>query len=194
MIQNYDTDIDLWNSFLDGDSEAYSLMYNLHVKAMHSYGMSLSFDKEEVEDAIQDVFVKIFSNRSNLKRVDNIRIYLFIALKNTLLNYARKEVCVEELPVYEDEDANILDRLVREELQKRNEVFLERVFEILNPNQRQILFYRYYKELSYSDISTIMNINPQSAKNMVQTALKKIRVSYPYFFSIFGFLLFVVSK
>lgn len=194
MLQNYDNDKDLWSSFLEGDPDAYSLMYNLHAKAMFSYGISLSFDKEAVEDAIQDVFVKIFSNKSNLKSVDNIRIYLFVALKNTLFNYTRKEVCVEVLPVCEDEDADVLDKLVREELQRRHEVFLENVFQLLPASQRQILFYRYYKELSYGDISTIMNINTQSAKNMVQTALKKIRVSYPYLFSIVGFIAFILSK
>lgn len=194
MLQKTKEDIDLWDSFLDGDPEAYTLIYNLHVKAMFGYGVSLSFDKQEIEDAIQDVFVKIFSNRKNLKRVDNIRLYLFIALKNTLLNYTRKEIYVEKFPLCEDEDANILDILVKEELQRRNEVLLENIFQMLTPNQRQILFYRYYKDLSYSDISVIMNINAQSAKNMVQTALKKIRIYYSYLFMLAVIFLFFVSK
>ncbi|MDH6307048.1 RNA polymerase sigma factor (sigma-70 family) [Parabacteroides sp. PF5-5] len=89
-ITNTIEESSLWEKFLKGDDKAYAYFYKKYMESLFSYGMRFTSDRELVKDCIQDIFVKIYSNRSNLKQTDNVKLYLFIALKNTLFNVFAK--------------------------------------------------------------------------------------------------------
>jgi DNA-directed RNA polymerase specialized sigma24 family protein len=57
-----------------GDDKAYALFYNNIFEELFSYGMRFTSDRELIKDCIQDVFVKIYSNRSTLGKTDNIKL------------------------------------------------------------------------------------------------------------------------
>lgn len=80
----------LWKRFLEGDSSAYSQIYNQTVQELFRYGLLYTSDRELVKDCIHDVFVKIYTNRAKLTPTDNIIAYLMVALKNTLFNALKK--------------------------------------------------------------------------------------------------------
>lgn len=84
-------DTSLWNRFLDGDREAYAYIFERYVRVLFMYGSQFTGDRELVKDCIQDVFVKIYSNRSNLRPTDNIKYYLFAALRNSLINALKRD-------------------------------------------------------------------------------------------------------
>ena len=61
----------LWQNFLQGDKEALSgIFLNFH-DDLFRYGFKLSGNENLVKDAIQDLFLKLWKNRSNLKPVEN---------------------------------------------------------------------------------------------------------------------------
>ena len=61
----------LWQNFLQGDKEALSgIFLNVH-DDLFRYGFKLSGNENLVKDAIQDLFLKLWKNRSNLKPVEN---------------------------------------------------------------------------------------------------------------------------
>lgn len=64
--------------------------FERYVRVLFMYGSQFTGDRELVKDCIQDVFVKIYSNRSNLRPTDNIKYYLFAALRNSLLNNLKR--------------------------------------------------------------------------------------------------------
>lgn len=65
-------------------------IFERYVRVLFMYGSQFTGDRELVKDCIQDVFVKIYSNRSNLRPTDNIKYYLFAALRNSLLNNLKR--------------------------------------------------------------------------------------------------------
>ena len=52
-----------WVRFLEkGDEPSFSLIYNMLVDDLFSYGMSLGFEEETCKDAIQDTFFKLYTS------------------------------------------------------------------------------------------------------------------------------------
>jgi DNA-directed RNA polymerase specialized sigma24 family protein len=76
----------LWINFLDGDDSAYAALYKKHIDSLFAYGMCFTPNRELVKDCVHDVFVKIYQNRKHLHPVDNVKVYLFISLKNSLFD------------------------------------------------------------------------------------------------------------
>ncbi len=171
----------IWENFLCGDDEAYTYIYREYSQALYAYGMHFTSDKGLVEDCIQDVFIKIFQNRRHLQSTDNIKLYLFIALKNKLFNIFRKDIKYSQIdslePVFAAE-YTIEDEIIENEREQFLNEKMIRMLEVLSPRQKEIIYYRFVKGLSYEEICQIMDMNYQSTQNLIQRSLKKLRTTF----------------
>ena len=76
----------IWNRFLAGDNEAFSEVYQKYVQSLFLYGLQFTSDRELVKDSIHDLFVKLYNGRNNISEIKNVKIYLFVLLKNILID------------------------------------------------------------------------------------------------------------
>ena len=171
----------IWENFLCVDDEAYTYIYREYSQALYAYGMHFTSDKGLVEDCIQDVFIKIFQNRRHLQSTDNIKLYLFIALKNKLFNIFRKDIKYSQIdslePVFAAE-YTIEDEIIENEREQFLNEKMIRMLEVLSPRQKEIIYYRFVEGLSYEEICQIMDMNYQSTQNLIQRSLKKLRTTF----------------
>ena len=162
----------LWRKFLKyGDDHSFSILYNSHIDKLYSYGIHLGFQNETCKDAIQDVFFKLYASRENLTQVNNIAAYLFKSLKNRLIDIVRKDTKAQTVELIDQPfsiDITILDNIIDAEnaaLLKSN----------LTAQQREAVYLRYMHELSYDEISELLNINPESARKLMFRAMRSLR-------------------
>jgi RNA polymerase sigma factor (sigma-70 family) len=184
MIEKHTDTIDdksMWDKFLTGDDKVYAFIYKKYVEELLSYGLQFTPNRELVKDCIQDVFVKIYRNRRNLKQTDNIRLYLFMALKNTLFNVFQKDRVSCHIdtvePVFSVE-YSIEDRLIANETEQEKKDKMIQILESLTPRQKEVIHYRYVEGLSLHEICKIMDMNYQSVLNLIQRSLKKVRDTF----------------
>lgn len=172
---------DLWNDFRNGDNQAFEKLFRIFSDELYQYGLKFIHDEYQVKDCIQDLFIKIYHNRKNLSYTDNPRLYLFRALKNLIIDSLRNNhimyVSSEELPFYADYEYYMEDNSEENdgtEIRKK----YEKAINLLNPRQKEAVYLRYQKEMSYEEISELLEINYQSARNLIHRALEKMRSSF----------------
>ncbi len=174
-------DFALWNQFLEGDEKAYLYIYKLYAQDMYSYGMLFTTNSELVKDCLHDVFIKIHRNRKKLSQVDNIRLYLLKAMKNYLFDVfdKKKELFHNDTiePVFSPE-YTIEDKIIRQEELHYQSRKIRQMLESLTPRQKEVLYYRYMKNLTYDEIGGIMQMNYQSILNLIQRSIKKLRETF----------------
>jgi len=172
----------LWARFLAGDDHAYAEIYKTYLGDMFSYGMRFTSDRELLKDCLQDVFVKIYSNRSNLSPTDNIKFYLFATLKNTLFNVFQKDKNSYHIdtiePVFSTE-YSVEDQLIANELDQERNDKMTQILDSLTPRQREVIYYRYVEGMKLEDICKIMDMNYQSVQNLIQRSIKKVKNTFP---------------
>lgn len=182
MQLNNDVSKIKWDQFLKGDKEAYSWIYTTYIQSLYTYGLHFTTDSELIKDCIQEVFTRIYKNRATLLSPDNIKLYLFISLKNTLFNSLDKiqlytnNTDMENMSFFISN--TVEDEFLQNEAKNIQEQELERIFSVLTIRQHQIMYYRFVEELSFDQICEIMDMNYQSAHNLIQRSLKKIRENY----------------
>lgn len=174
-------DFALWNQFLEGDEKAYLYIFKLYAQDMYSYGMLFTTNSELVKDCLHDVFIKIHRNRKKLSQVDNIRLYLLKAMKNYLFDVfdKKKELFHNDTiePVFSPE-YTIEDKIIRQEELHYQSRKIRQMLESLTPRQKEVLYYRYMKNLTYDEIGEIMQMNYQSILNLIQRSIKKLRETF----------------
>ena len=87
----------LWKSFKQGDKKAFEQLYKKYFKVLGSYGFRLSQDKDLVEDAIHDVFIDLWRRKEYLSDVQNVKFYLFSAIRNQFSRNTQKDIFVADL-------------------------------------------------------------------------------------------------
>lgn len=73
------------------DQPAYQRLYNSFALPLIRFATSLVKSKEAAEEIVADVFIKIWLHRSRLPEVQNLKVYLFTAVRNQCLNYLKKK-------------------------------------------------------------------------------------------------------
>ena len=180
------TDEIIWNRFLEGDEKAYALIYTMYASQVYSYGMRFTDDTELVKDCMHDVFVKIYQNRETLAFVDNIKLYLFIAMKSSLFNVFRKDKDLFNNDTIEpvfSPSYTIEQEMILIEEQKYCREKIEQMLDSLTPRQKEVIYYRYIENLSYQEIEEIMKMNYQSIHNLIQRSIKKLRTNFAHSFT-----------
>lgn len=168
----------LRDEFVAGDDKAYSAIYNLFAKDLYAFGLSLRANTELIEDAIHDIFVDIYAHRQNLEHVDNLKFYFIAAFRNRLFYLIKKESKTTEITEANFQGMNVKDyqeELIERESETEKQLLLKRLFGELNEHQREALYHRFVEGLSCDEIAELMNINYQSAKNLIHRAIKKLK-------------------
>lgn len=171
-------EMELWAAFRNGNEKAFSAIFNGHVQALFRYGVKFVSDEEMVKDCIQDLFVKLYNNRQNLSPTDNIRLYLFRALKNKLLDelYAHKEtvsLSAGNVPfeLMGAEDADEEEDWTQTVRKSR----LEKGMKALTPRQREAIYLRYTMEMPLEEVAKMLEMNYQSVRNLIHRSMEKLR-------------------
>ncbi len=175
----------LWQSLKNDDRQALAVIYKRHVKELHRYGRHFSLDEAEVSDCLHDLFVELWQKRAQLASdIDNIRFYLIKSLRNRLLRLADKQkriVLSEDMANYSFDFERAHDvELMQNEDEQQQITQLNQALNSLSPRQREALFLRFYQNLSYDEVANIMNVEQQSAYNLVFRAVESLRKQFGF--------------
>lgn len=142
---------------------------------LYNYGIKITSDNELVKDAIHDVFVDIWINRSNLNITKSFRFYALRSLRNRLIRKLKKsntqtEICFEDIIFQEPEP----DLTEQGEKEKRLKEIKENLNHLSN-REREIIFLKFFNNFDHEEISSIMEISMESAYNYLSKAIKKLK-------------------
>lgn len=169
----------LWIEFLDGNELAFSRLYLLFFDDLLAYGHRVGGDDKMVEDAIQDLFVKLYQKKNELQDNTKLRPFLFRALKNQIYNQHLRNSKLRSLENY---DFNLNYTIDEEVFSNEQQGLSEEVHHImrgLSGRQKEIIYLRFVHEMSFDEISEIMDIHVQSARNLLFRSIEKIRKGVP---------------
>ncbi|MDR2919292.1 MAG: sigma-70 family RNA polymerase sigma factor [Tannerella sp.] len=168
----------LWILFLEGDEEAYAELYTTYVNILFAYGMHFTTNREVVKDCVQDVFTKLYVNRSRLIPIENVKVYLFTTMRNTLFNLFKKEVEHHRLDLIEPAfhiEFPVEHQIIEQEQLTEQKKKLEEFMKKITSRQKEVLYYRFVEELSFEDICKLMHMNYQSVRNLLHRTISSIR-------------------
>jgi RNA polymerase sigma factor (sigma-70 family) len=181
-VENSDlaTDRELWEAFKGGSEQAFARIYHSLVQDLYNYGVNVAAAPELVEDCIQDLFIYIWDTKEKLGGTDNIKFYLFTALKRRILvktaEKQKKDLLLKtgmlraEEPDYASDFLHL--SLPAEENQNNR---LEKALLALSPRQREAVYLRFYDQLSYAQVASIMSLTIQSAYSLIARAMEVLR-------------------
>ena len=158
-----------------GNSSIFKDVYRMYYSPLCRFAHKYFDEKEEAEDIVQETMVKMWEQRNKLE-INNLKTYLFSAVKNSCLNRLKHLVVVQK----HNETTAIEIKLI--ELEYDNEFFdeetkiLERkVFEAIEDLPEQcgkIVKLKYIDGMKSKDIAIMTNLSPRTVETHLYKGLK----------------------
>lgn len=184
MSQQKGTEDALWSAFKTGEEDAFSRLFFAYYARLYQYGIRIATDEDLVKDVLQDLFLYLFESRDRLTaEPGNVTAYLTAAFRRRLLRDMqgrqteldhREQKALTEAYGFE---FGIDDMLIRDEATLLNQQVVQQLLEELPPRQREIIYLRFYLELSLPEIADTLSISYQVVANHLYRALKKLQRS-----------------
>ena len=129
--------------------------------------------RTDAEDAVQDLFIKLWSTREQLDTVLNFKAYCTTLMKNLCIDKLRKESKVQNIEPQTDIAET---RAIDEDLIARDK--LEKVLaaiERLPHRQRDVMKMYLLEEMSYEEIEQKTGMSNLTLRVLLSTARKSLR-------------------
>src|SRR5262245_16253614 len=78
-----------WQQCLHGDTTAFASIHKALFEGLYNYAHKLLNDEDLADDAIQDLFIKIWNRRATIGTLENIKAFFFTSLRRQILNQLR---------------------------------------------------------------------------------------------------------
>lgn len=164
-------------SVQEGDMQFIAL-YKFYYQDLYAYGVSLGFNTEDVKDAIQEVYLKLYFNERLCIDEKKIKFYLLRSVRNQLIDWERTKK--DTFSIEEEERSFKLSVSVEESFISDEEDLLlkkrvNRILDLLTDHQREIVYLHFIEEMPYEEIAVMLDMKIQTVRGQVFKAMEKLR-------------------
>lgn len=172
-------DSTLWSSLKEGNENAFSLLFKKHYPQLVQYGNSFLPFPEKVQDCVQDVFTDIWIYREKLSDKVVVKAYLLASVRKRITKSLERDRIFRFSSSIESVeflfDFSIEHQLISDETAASKVSNLNRLINDLPARQKEALYLRYTQQLTVDQIAETLDINYQSANNLLHRALLNLR-------------------
>lgn len=138
-----------------------------------AYGLLQS--REEAEDAVQEVYVKLWKMRSDLSNYNSLEALSVSITRNICLDHLRREKVKRNIYQTEvKEDFDDRDPASEYEVKERAEKIHQLINQLPEP-QRSLVYFRHIEGKDYNEISKMMDMTENNIRVQMSRARKKLR-------------------
>ena len=172
---NKDLDMKLYNEYLDGDKEAFELLYNKYKNKIQYFICNIIKDYQKAEDITQEVFIYILQNK--VREDCSFKYYIYLVAKSRAINYINMEKRHTDLnekyvfPEVEEIQKDVSEIIIKEETKKE----LKEAIDKLDDKYKNAIYLTKIEELSYNETAQILDETIENTKVLVHRGKKELR-------------------
>lgn len=186
-------DNQLVSAIKNDDHYAFDQLFHKYGSSLFSFMVSVLKDEFEAEEAVQDVFLKIWEKRKDLDPSLSFKSYLFTIALNTSKNIYRQKLQKEKYKQEVALELNLNRTSDIDAIEYRNLLdYVDKIIEKLPPSRREIFILSKKDGLKNLEIAQLLNISEQTVKNQLVSAMKFLRSEAVKDNSEVGFLFFII--
>jgi len=159
----------------NGNKGAFKLLFEKYGVRLYQFSLKYLREKEDAEDLLNEVFLKIWENRQSIKTNTSFQSYLFtIAYNNIRQKFLKKSREEKYIQIFAEE--NLVDSSAGEDQVDYMQIVhkINKLIDLLPARRKEIFILSYKEELKNHEIAHKLELSEQFVKNQVSIARKYI--------------------
>lgn len=178
------TDEELALSYVGGNNQAFDILLSRNQSKLFSYILFVVHEQDLANDIFQETFVKVITKLQEGKYIDSGKFSAWIMriAHNVIMDWYRDNRAKNIVETAEDNDLsnltggnvaeyNIEDRFVNEQVL----CDVKKMMNLLPPTQREIVFMRFYQDMSFKEIAETTGVSINTALGRMRYAILNLR-------------------
>lgn len=168
-------ELEIISRLKESDKAAFEHLYQCYWPKVYNFTKLYITSSEEVEEVVQEVFIKLWEVRSSLDTRKNFSGFLFIITRNIIFNQFRrsfndafyKMTALETLEGTYD----IENELEASDLSE----YIERLLKMLPTRQQEVFYLSRKEHLTYKEIATRLQVTEKVVEHSISDVLMFLR-------------------
>ena len=172
----------LVSKYISGDEKSLEVLFNRHKQRIYSFIYSKVYDRDLSEDIFQDTFIKVIKTLKlgNYNEEGKFISWVTRIAHNLVIDHFRKN---KRIPKFENShDFDIFSVLKNSDIDIENQMIknqihseVKKLINFLPNDQKEVLVYRYYNDLSFKEISEKTGVSINTSLGRMRYALINLR-------------------
>lgn len=162
---------------LFNDQTAYEKIFDHYYDGLHLLAFSFVKDHQIAEEIVCDSFMAIWRQRDRLLQIENLKLYLFVAVKNFSIRQLSKNKSAAHFDFAQMEFSDIGNTTKNPEdlmISRETHQHMQQAIEKL-PAKCKLIFRLVREEgLKYKEVAQLLDISPKTVEAQMTIAAKKI--------------------
>lgn len=178
------TDEELALSYIDGNNRAFDLLLLRNQSNIYSYILFIVHDHETAEDLFQDTFVKAIAYMQDGRYTTSGKFagWLMRIAHNTVMDWYRSLAQFHFVEANKDNDLSnvsdpslIVGNIESQYINSQTLKDVRRLLDMLPMIQREVVYMRFYQQLSFKEIAETTNCSINTALGRMRYAVLNMR-------------------
>ena len=182
------SDKDILKRLSDGDASAYEYIFDRYHAKVCRFVKSILYDPDAVGDIAQNVFMKVWINRTELSRVNSLDNYLFTIARNEAFDSLRRRSSRSRYALLDGMEHS--DRLSLTYDMEQMERIVEKCVEEMPPQRKLVFRLSREEKLSNREVAERLQLSKRTVDRHISLALNDIRFALKDIVSLFILFLF----
>jgi RNA polymerase sigma-70 factor (family 1) len=161
----------------EGRHQAFTEIFKRYNHLLYIYAYKKLNDKEEAQDIVQELFVRLWKNHQTFVLRTSLASYLYRSVRNRSLDlFAHKKIKAGYISSFQNSIDNLnatTDYLVRE---KDISALIDREIQTLPAKMRDIFILSRKYHLSQKEIAIRLDISEETVNKQIKRALRVLRI------------------
>lgn len=159
----------------EGDKSAFELLYKRYWKKVYNFTALYITSALDIEEVVQEVFVKLWEARASVNEEKNFEGFLFIITRNIVFDHSRKAFneSFYKMTLLEsvEQSHSVEDELAASDLKE----YIDYLYAMLTPRQQEVFKLSRGEQLSYREIAELLRISEKTVEHHISDVLKFMR-------------------
>lgn len=164
---------DLLIRLSEGDSTAFSEIFHEYKHRIYATALRLMGSPTHAEEIVQEVFIKIWTNRHTMHVVEHFRAYLFTTARNHIYN-ALRQLAREKTDGFTTQEPackGTEEKVISRDLER----VLQNAVRRLPPQQERVYRLTKVEGLPRNEVADMLQLSPETVKIHLARAMRSIR-------------------
>ena len=173
---DFTSEQELFRLMSEGSRPAFRMLFDLYSARLTTFIFKLTKSETTATELVQDIFVRLWVNRSELPEVNNVQAYLFTMASNRTIDHLRKLSAESRMLAKLWTRIAKLQESVEEQYDAKecNELISQAMLQ-LSPQKQKIFTLSRYEGMNHKQIATELRLSKSTVKNHLVDTLRHIR-------------------
>jgi RNA polymerase sigma-70 factor (ECF subfamily) len=169
-------DAAVMRAIASGDSDAFAALMHREGPRLARLANSLLANESEVEEVLQDAYVKLWRMAERWQASARIGTFLHTIVYRACIDRLRKHRQLVDISTIEDTLADSQPDAEALVLAQDRDAQLRQAVDCLTPRQRAAVTLAYHEELSQADASTVLGLTQEAYESLLARARRRLRL------------------